>query len=577
MCGAGVWHHNLPSAATGSVPVLPGTSPTSWYTTPENVQHIAYVGNDGLIHERCYFTSGDGVWHHNLPSAATGSVPVLPGTSPTSWYTTPENVQHIAYVGNDGLIHERCYFTSGDGVWHHNLPSAATGSVPVLPGTSPTSWYTTPENVQHIAYVGNDGLIHERCYFTSGDGVWHHNLPSAATGSVPVLPGTSPTSWYTTPENVQHIAYVGNDGLIHERCYFTSGDGVWHHNLPSAATGSVPVLPGTSPTSWYTTPENVQHIAYVGNDGLIHERCYFTSGDGVWHHNLPSAATGSVPVLPGTSPTSWYTTPENVQHIAYVGNDGLIHERCYFTSGDGVWHHNLPSAATGSVPVLPGTSPTSWYTTPENVQHIAYVGNDGLIHERCYFTSGDGAWHHNSPSAAEGSVPVRPGTSPTSWYTTPENVQHIGYVGTDGLIHELCSFIGGDGAWHHNLPSAAAGSVPVRPGTSPTSWYTTPENVQHIAYVGNDGLIHELFYRIGGSGGWVHNNDVPGAVAGAVPVMPGTSPTRGYTTPENVEHIAYVGIDQRIHELFFFIGGSGGWVHDNDVPGAVAGAVPVMP
>jgi hypothetical protein len=51
--------------------------------------------------------------------------------------------------------------------------------------------------------------------------------------------------------------------------------------------------------------------------------------------------------------------------------------------------------------------------------------------------------------------------------------------------------------WLHNLPSNAQGAVPVSPGTNPTSWYTTPENVQHIAYVGNDARIHELFYRIG--------------------------------------------------------------------------------
>ena len=57
--------------------------------------------------------------------------------------------------------------------------------------------------------------------------------------------------------------------------------------------------------------------------------------------------------------------------------------------------------------------------------------------------------------------------------------------------------IGGAGGWLHNLPSAAPGSAPVSPGTSPTSWYTTPENVQHIAYVGTDQAIHELFYRIG--------------------------------------------------------------------------------
>ncbi|HEY0777258.1 MAG TPA: G1 family glutamic endopeptidase, partial [Gemmatirosa sp.] len=44
------------------------------------------------------------------------------------------------------------------------------------------------------------------------------------------------------------------------------------------------------------------------------------------------------------------------------------------------WLHNLPSAAVGAVPAALGTSPTSWYTTPEDVQHIAYVGTDAQIH-----------------------------------------------------------------------------------------------------------------------------------------------------------------------------------------------------
>jgi hypothetical protein len=48
-----------------------------------------------------------------------------------------------------------------------------------------------------------------------------------------------------------------------------------------------------------------------------------------------------------------------------------------------------------------------------------------------------------------------------------------------------------------NLPSAAPGAAPVSPGTSPTSWYTTPENVQHTANVGTDQAIHELLYRAG--------------------------------------------------------------------------------
>jgi predicted Zn-dependent protease len=50
------------------------------------------------------------------------------------------------------------------------------------------------------------------------------------------------------------------------------------------------------------------------------------------------------------------------------------------------------------------------------------------------------------------------------------------------------------GGWRHGVPGAA--QVPVAAGTSPTSWYTTPENVQHIAYVGTDQQIHELFFFI---------------------------------------------------------------------------------
>jgi len=51
--------------------------------------------------------------------------------------------------------------------------------------------------------------------------------------------------------------------------------------------------------------------------------------------------------------------------------------------------------------------------------------------------------------------------------------------------------------WLHNVPDPdPASDHLVAPGTSPTSWYTTPENVQHIGYVGTDQRIHELFFLI---------------------------------------------------------------------------------
>src|SRR5262249_40296238 len=131
----------------------------------------------------------------------------------------------------------------------------------------------------------------------------------------------------------------------------------------------------------------------------------------------------------------------------------------------------------------------SWYSTPENVQHIAYVGADQRIHELVFLGGAHGQRLHNVPGAAS-HVLVAPGTSPTSWYTRPENVQHVAYVGTDLRIHELFFFVGPHGQWLHNVPGAAS-NVLVAPGTSPTSWYTTPENVQHIAHVGADQRIQE--------------------------------------------------------------------------------------
>jgi hypothetical protein len=135
----------------------------------------------------------------------------------------------------------------------------------------------------------------------------------------------------------------------------------WQHALPSDAAGAGMVMRGTNPTSWYTTPEYVQHIAYVGIDQRIQELFYRLDGsDNPWVHVVPSDATGAVAVAPGTSPTSWYTTPENVEHIAYVGIDQRIHELFFRIDGSShPWVHVVPSDATGAVAVAPETSPTS--------------------------------------------------------------------------------------------------------------------------------------------------------------------------------------------------------------------------
>ena len=317
-------------------------------------------------------------WLHNVPSA--GHVPIAPGTSPTSWYTTPENVQHIAYVGTDGQIHECFFFIGGDNVWHHNIPSA--GQVPVAPGTSPTSWYTTPENVQHIAYVGIDGQIHE-CFFR------HRRRQRLAA-----QPCRAPARCRLRRARARRAGTPRRRTCSISRMLAPTGRSTSASSSSAAtmagittcpAPGRVAAAPSTSPTSWYTTPENVQHIAYVGTDSRYTSASTSSAADNIWHHSRaerrPGAGgAGHAARRAGTRRRRTCSTSPMSAPIS------SIHECFYFIGGDNVWHHSVPGA--GQMPVAPGTSPTSWYTTPENVQHIAYVGADQadprvlLLHRR---------------------------------------------------------------------------------------------------------------------------------------------------------------------------------------------------
>ncbi|MGW3990419.1 hypothetical protein [Streptomyces sp. NPDC004830] len=369
------WNHSVLSA--GQVKAAAGTSPTSWYTANDDVQHIAYVGTDQEIHEVFFrFTPGGLHWEYSIPSA--GQINASSRTSPTSWYTPNDDVQHIAYVGTDQEIHEVFFrFTPGGLHWEHNIPSA--GQEKAAAGTSPTSWVTPADNVQHIAYVGADQQIHEAFFRFTPEGLhWEHNIPSA--GHVKVAAGTNPTSWYTANDDVQHIAYVGTDQQIHETFFrFTPGGLRWEHSIPSA--GQEKAAAGTSPTGWVTRIDSVQHIAYIGLDQQIHEAFFrFTPGGLRWEHSIPSAGQEKAAAGAGTRPTSWVTRSDSVQHIAYIGLDQQIHETFFrFTPGGLRWEHNIPSA--GHMKVAAGTSPTSWITRSDNVQHIAYVGTDHQIQE----------------------------------------------------------------------------------------------------------------------------------------------------------------------------------------------------
>jgi hypothetical protein len=72
--------------------------------------------------------------------------------------------------------------------------------------------------------------------------------------------------------------------------------------------------------------------------------------------------------------------------------------------------------------------------------------------------------------------------------------------------------------------------------------------VQHIAFVGTDQQLHEAFIPIG-DGSWTT------VTPSSVQVAPGTSPTSWYTYRDNIQHVAFAGADLQLHEMFFRLSG----------------------
>jgi hypothetical protein len=380
-----------------------------------------------------------------------------------------------------------------------------------------TAWTGgSAENAEHITYVGitpyigTEPRIFELFFFIGRDREWRAGVPGAVS-DVHVLPETSPTSWYTTPENVEHIAYVGADHSIHELFFFIGRDREWRAGVPGAVS-DVPVLPGTSPTSWYNTPENVEHIAYVGTDQSIHELFFFIGGDGVWHHTVPGGAS-DVPVAPGTSPTSWYTTPENVEHIAYVGADQRIHELFFLVGPNGKWLQGFPGGAIVDT-VNPGSSPASWNTKSgatgrsldgywvgsDNSQHVNYIDLNGYVHE-LYIHPG-ASWVDNNLTAWTSRPPAAVGSALNGYWVGSDNSQHVNYIDSRGHVHEL--YIHPGAFWVDNDLIAWTNGTPAAIGSALHGYWLSSDNSQHVNYIDDGGHVHELYIHPGAF--WADND-----------------------------------------------------------------------
>jgi hypothetical protein len=351
-------------------------------------------------------------------------------------------------------------------------------------------------------------------------------------------------------------------GGINSQCYgFTSGvTPHWRIALDGYLTNTGQLFSSAQ-----------QHVNYVDNNGHVRE--LFFDGS-TWHDNdlfdspisageLPSNWAASMNAIDGY-PTDW----NNQQHVNYIGaGDGHVHE--LFFDGS-TWHDNdlfkLAGIATdsqGNNNTVGNNNTLEGYPTPWNQQqHVNYIGEDDHVHELFF----DGStWHDNDlfklAGIPQASVAIN---SALDSYAGPDQQQHVNYIGQGGVVNEL--FFDGN-SWHSNDLFELAGNIPgsfLGPIYNALNGYAGPNQQQHVNWVDGNGHVRELFF----DGSTWHDNDLfkspisAGELPSNAAANISTSALHGYAGPNQQQHVHYIGAtDSHVHELFF----DGSTWHDNDL------------
>jgi hypothetical protein len=333
-----------------------------------------------------------------------------------------------------------------------------------------------------------------------------------------------PVGYTWSVDDTQHLVYRDDEGGLHE-LWFKRGRG-WMLSEDLRDTASDHRAVG-DPTGYTWDVDDTQHVVFRDDSGGLHE-LWFKRGRGWMEGGLNSAQ--SVDAVGDPCGYTWDV--DDTQHVVYLGDDEHVHE-LWFTRGQGWRHNNLTAATNAPAPL---SDPVGYTWDVDNTQHVVYTGTDGHIHE-LWFTRGQG-WRHNDLTHATNAT--RAIGTPTGYTWDVDDTQHVVYRGEDGRLYELW-FTQGPG-WR--LGDGVTNTAPVRAVGDPVGYTWDVDNTQHIVYRGEDGQLHELWFKRGQ--GWME-----GGVADAMPVDAVGDPT-GYTWDvDDTQHVVYRGEDDRLCELWF--------------------------
>ncbi len=325
----------------------------------------------------------------------------------------------------------------------------------------------------------------------------------------------------------KQVVYISQDRHIHE--FHVGNGGTWQHTdlntLASAPLATSRFLVG------YAWPESgTKQVAYLGPEGHIHELCVSTGC--AWQHADLSALTGAPPAVQVTAGYSW--NAGRSKQIVFVGDDAHLHE--ISAEAGRPWQHADLSAITNA-PLPSSYFMVGYEWTERCSKQLVYVGRDGHLHE-LYLKVG-GVWEHQDLSAitnAPRAVDVMVGYE---W--RDGRSQQIAFVSEDNHVHELCMPAGQ--TWQHADLSAITNAPSAMNVLTGYAWPTG--HSKQIAYLGQDGHIHELYVEAGKSWQYADLTSLTHA-----PITPVTS-LYGYAwSAGDSKQVTYVGNDGNVRELW---------------------------
>ncbi|HEY7144998.1 MAG TPA: hypothetical protein VH637_12195 [Streptosporangiaceae bacterium] len=238
--------------------------------------------------------------------------------------------------------------------------------------------------------------------------------------------------------------------------------------------------------------------------------------------------------------TCWVDT--RAQHVAFVPADGQVRELRY-PLGTGPWALNNPSAAAGA-PVASGGLTSlvepAW-------EHVFFVSAIGHVNE-LFCPAAGGTWARNDLTAGTG-APLA--TSMLTSWVDPA-YRHVVFASADGHVHELYCGLAAGSSWAHNDLTTVTGAPPSRSPAQLTSWVDS--RYQHVVFASADGHLHELYYNLT-AGGW-GTGDLTASTGG--PAAAGRTGTLASWADASFQHVAFVSVQQHVHELRFALA-TGPW------------------